>query len=578
MVGKSLIYRPSGRKEQHVVIPDVDHQEAVSIVSLPTDRSDRIKVLNKWNEDRKKAEMTSSNDSVLSDVTFSDATFSMKKPQKPASNTSVREAFGHDFILECENGERIFVPSMQGMLIKSHCRHIRKCLEGHTTKFIWGDEKDSNDEEGVITKKTWSPRTARHMIELLAEGTSWIENDMTKFVDLLRACDEVNVRLHLSSPINFHDVLDPSNSLQFFKLRNEKKYRFQLAGCIQSRQWMNLIQSGILLHMDSKVLMVSARSSPGKHENSEATLGRRQRRLMKCDNLYSEFKVYSNRSSINALYTILGVLSTTAKQKSKLDKKISRNKVPEQPDNFDESIQLVCKTLVGGLSENELNMFWRMTSASYTLSTPSEERLLQSANKPEVRCTNIGNLKICKRDPLAPSSASTAVTEMTGQTELTDHDELTHTDTSSHQDKADVAYENRTMTGTSFVALKHMFDPINRSSSEEPSINDPSLLPACLSISNPTPDTLGRFLNACATAPSKEADGEAPAAPPLPPPPKIGFDIIPSSSPSNGKGTMKFFVSNTSKRIREILDSMADYSGTSAVGEAEFRLEQLRHA
>merc|ERR1712238_610043 len=67
-------------------------------------------------------------------------------------------------------------------------------------------------------------------------------------------------------------------------------------------------------------------------------------------------------------------------------------------------------------------------------------------------------------------------------------------------------FQSRTITASSFIVLKHLFQPMNVSTNNSLSSDndnrakfDPSLLPACIMISNPTPDTLGRFINASAT-------------------------------------------------------------------------------
>ena len=133
-------------------------------------------------------------------------------------------------------------------------------------------------------------------------------------------------------------------------------------------------------------------------------------------------------------------------------------------------------------------------------------------------------------------------------------------------------FQYRTITTTSLMVLKHLFEPMNSlsegssSSSGEAAKLNPSLLPACILISNPTPDTLGRFLNASAVvANGNISDGSIN---------EIGWDILPPSPTTNsGKSTI-FFVSNTSQYVKGIVDYMADYSNTSVVGESDFTLKQ----
>ena len=126
---RSLVgpYR-SARSKEPVVVPDVEQSDGVSIVSIPKDRNDRIKMIDEWKETRKKKTPNdiSCSDSVLSDITFSAAPSSVPKEIR---GSTVGKASTHEFILECDNGERIYVPSIQGMVIKSRCQHVRFCLE-----------------------------------------------------------------------------------------------------------------------------------------------------------------------------------------------------------------------------------------------------------------------------------------------------------------------------------------------------------------------------------------------------------------------------------------------------------------
>jgi hypothetical protein len=133
-------------------------------------------------------------------------------------------------------------------------------------------------------------------------------------------------------------------------------------------------------------------------------------------------------------------------------------------------------------------------------------------------------------------------------------------------------YQTRTITTTSFMVLKHLFEPMNSlserssSSSGEAKFN-PSLLPACILISNPTPDTLGRFLNASATVASGNISADDSIN-------EVGWDILPPSPMTNNDKSTVFFVSNTSQYVKGIVDYMADYSNTSVVGESDFTLKQ----
>merc|ERR1712238_630785 len=89
-------------------------------------------------------------------------------------------------------------------------------------------------------------------------------------------------------------------------------------------------------------------------------------------------------------------------------------------------------------------------------------------------------------------------------------------------------FQSRTITASSFIVLKHLFQPMNVSTNNSLSSDndnratfDPSLLPACIMISNPTPDTLGRFINASAMVRRSTSEDATHT---------MGWDILPSSS------------------------------------------------
>ena len=108
---------------------------------------------------------------------------------------------------------------MQGKLIKCRCRRFRVSLgsSGDGVLIVGGPDSDGNTKEQeekskrdnrILAKETWSST-----IELLTIGTTWIKNDHRRFIELSRACEEINVRLCLGSPINYHDILDRASTL-----------------------------------------------------------------------------------------------------------------------------------------------------------------------------------------------------------------------------------------------------------------------------------------------------------------------------------------------------------------------------
>eukprot|EP00536_Pseudo-nitzschia_multiseries_P010571 jgi/Psemu1/67489/estExt_Genemark1.C_3270030 len=704
----------------------VEVEDDISIVSIAVDRPHRLQMESKTNGNRnsisKKTDAVPCAQSVMSDVSFNTlpVLFEDDLSDDDEFDNSLSDPMStkHAFLVECNNGEQIYVPSWKGRLIKARCRHFRMALGRHSGSCTLvvgvGNSSNStinstisNSEEKtdlatgsetetyvlnnrVLHKKNWSPRTARHIIELLTDGNTWIEHESKhhrRFVELLKACDELSVRLCLGSVINYHDVLDPANSLRFFQLSgNTSLHRFRLTGTITSWQWVQLLRSGVLLHLNStRVLMLSSRESDNLSER------RTQQRLSKCDDLYSEFSVYSEKSTMNTLYTIFDLLSTTglSNQTQKIERRGNKNEHRSGPSavrSFDESFRIIFRTQKGALREDDINNLWRMTSASYTLSTPDESGFLlqlhrnrieelplvpppsnNHPNQPPAPPPRPPHMDLLEREnngidendddddddddndnddddnnddkcdeTSVVSGASTVSSYTAADSYLDDNESVDElptrnipvrhptppsatgigalpfppssvTDADHHPNhesrRCQPTFETRTITGTSLVVLKHLFDPINNIPNHRhrfepnlqrhsqikysnPSDMSPSLLPACLSISNPTPDTLGRFLNACtrilgsgSISHSEGAGGTAAAASIIIP--KIGYRFVPPLASSTTKGKLDavgtvFFVSGTSRSIKEVLAHMADYSQTSIVGDADFELEQFR--
>ncbi|OEU23266.1 hypothetical protein FRACYDRAFT_233438 [Fragilariopsis cylindrus CCMP1102] len=603
--------------------------------------------------------------------------------------------------------ERVYVPSIQGKLIKSRCKHFRVLLRSGggviyvdkkttednslddtyasnsasnstavddskkdlsaaatkkkptppTTIITTKTTNNNNNNNRILTKEAWSSRTTRHIIELLTEGTTWIENNVCRFAELCNACEEINVRLCLGSLINYHDIIDRASTYRFFQLRDINKYQFKIIGTIKSWQWMNLLQRGILLLCKTNVLMLtiappndgtghlpmSATSSKIVTKVNTSAQQPQQQRLLKCDDLYTEFCVYSEKSKINVLYTILDLFSISnndneSEGKSKSSTRLSRSTSIGDGNNTTrpqlEEFKIIYKTRIGDLHEQDVNMLWRMTSSSYTLSTEDEEDFLRKEDEEEVNSNeeamahhpqdsishshdmndndndNANESRNIRRMSIGDDSETEASTSSEGtfadetivekeNKNNDDNDTESRSSRSNSNGSSNISHEShtgsttsphatmtlspppvnrkskfqyRTITTTSFMVLKHLFEPMNSLSKGDSSSSggaakfNLSLLPACILVSNPTPDTLGRFLNAsAAVANGNISDGSIN---------EVGWDILPPSpTTTNGQSTV-FFVSNTSQYVQGIVDYMADYSNTSVVGESDFTLKQ----
>jgi hypothetical protein len=549
-------------------------------------------------------------------------------------------AASHEFLIQCKNGEMVFVPSNQGKAIKTRCRHFKYLLglsimtTNSSTTITTTKTQDDYIEDRIVKKESWSIGTARHIIELLTQGTTWIPNDYKRFEALKNACKEIDIPgLCLGSMINYHDILDQASTLKFFELASAThKYQFQFCGVVQSWQWMYLLHKDILLLPKKKsqqVLMLTVApptdgtkadlpTSSSRSTKIVTKLGGppNHQRLAICDELCSEFSVYSGTGSssgsnkIQALLLILNVLSkgrvcsngggntedinggtTKESRLSTSLKKVARHPSPSSMEEY----KIVYKTHIGGLSEQDLNMMWRLTSASYTIALPEERRYLVEKSH-RARAVALGGTNPAKYHGVGDDENNmtdtnhTRVTEVSTSSNSSSHDEdvasfesvpsstADHlrvrfdTDTNHEEQQR---YQIRTITGNSFMILRHLFEPVNSTVEEGEDVlpkhhsrhqNLKSCLPASLILYDPTPDTLGRFLNAAATVSAMNSSGSIVT--------DIGWDFLVPPSLSRSLSFI-FFFSGTSDQVHQLLEFLADYSRSAIVeGLGDFNFNQ----
>ncbi|KAG7365709.1 hypothetical protein IV203_028379 [Nitzschia inconspicua] len=565
-----------------------DQDEALSVVSVATSN-------NFWgsvNHEQERKKKNSGAVSVMSDL----SQISEADVADETMFTHDLTLHGNEFVIQCKRGDMLFVANAQAKIIKARCRHFRLLLStgrgGHViipnasdVQTDKGKEnKDKNDtstglqDNRILHKETWSIGTARRVIELLTEGTTWIENDHRHFRNLSKACDECDIKLCLGSLINYHDILDQESTFRFFDLISLNNYQFKFQAIISSWQWMHLLHKGILLLPKCKVLMITVAppsgGTPLLPTSAKATATKispslpNQQRLAKCDTLCSEFCVYSTHGSkINALLTILDFLSKskTNDTDATTTPKTSQRRLTKgiAPEKF----QIVYQTRIGSIAQDDLNMLWRLTSASYTLSTPNERQYLPKMELSPSKAVEV--------------PATVATSTNTSHKDGDDQSLTSHEDPSTpplHPLCKDVSplppspskipvtapimpalppssdrFQFRTLTGTSCMVLRQLFDPLN--------VEDENL-PACILVSNPSPDTLGRFLNAASSAKRKHHFNVA----------TVGWDILVRGSGCNNiknssscNSETIFFVSSTTMEIKDILEYLSDYNSSAIV-------------
>jgi hypothetical protein len=398
----------------------------------------------------------------------------------------------NEFVVECKGGEMVFVTAVQGRAVKTSCHFFRDRLIADS---VQGDGR-------IVRMSEWSVATVRRLIEILTTGSTWIENDASCFSELLNTAKEAGIDLRLGSLINYHDILDKEGTQKFFNMFNLEKYQFKLRATVKSSQWMHLMKKGVLLLLKSKVLMVKIASKNANRSQKRGSPS--NERLAKCDSICSEFCVYAN-GNVNALLAIMDVLSPAHTPKEK----VVRN-------TQEEEFKLVFKTSAGYLPQEDLDMLWRITTSSYTMSTVEEQGYLYS--KPE------------KSDASSSSNGASESAAPTNSTALA----LVGQALPSKQKE----YQCRSMTGTSFLVLKHLFDSVN---------TDDGDLSASLVVKAPTPDTLGRLINA--TRQCQEHD--------------LGFNLEQNV----------YFAATTSREMKHVLAYLADYS-SSAIVAGDFKMSE----
>jgi hypothetical protein len=400
-------------------------------------------------------------------------------------------------------------------------------------------------------------------VELLTTGSTWIENDASCFDELVQAAEHVSVELRLGSLINYYDMLGKQDTTKFFKMLDLEKYQFKFQATVKSWQWLELMRRGILLLLKAKVIMVKA--APKIAHKAQTRPAPTKERLTKCDSIRSEFCVYAD-GKMNVLLTMLDILNpvTTDEEKKK--------RHAEQ-----EEIRIVYLSKIYSLRQEDLDMLWRVTSASYTIASSEDRKYMEShwrvedflkqSTAPPNAHKNDNCSIVHERpeksgsigDETSLGSKSTAMAGTIGSRMLTTahaggrrpipksiETAIPKTIVTVKSDESSKASSDalhcRTISCNSFLVLKHLFDSINEQEED---------FPASLIVKSPTPDTLGRLINACRASPDERSE--------------LGVDI----------NNNTYFATKSSKEVKAMLNYLADYS-SSAVVSGDFKLVEFK--
>lgn len=437
--------------------------------------------------------------------------------------------YPHEFVIQCKDDETVFVTAWQGKKALGRCAHLRELVVASS----------DNGNGQIVHQPSWSVSNVRRVIEVLTMGSTWIENDVAAFEEFQKIAKELWIDIRLTSLINYQDMLTNSTTDMFFKMMHFENYQFKISATVRSSQWLQLLKMGILLMSKSKVLSLKMAKFESSKTKKTGAAGPSQERLAKCDNIFSDFCVYAH-SNMQAVFSIMNLLAVP----------VAGGKNKGQRQRHGEEIKVIFRIRTGSLSHDELALLWRMTDSSFTLSTPEEQAYLDSFQLKDTMETEPSKALVPGKSKGVDSSqqpsqtqgsdcsvtgASTVVSSLgvPNQIKVQTCSQDIGPPAQSSQD-----YHCRTLSGRSFLALKQLFDSINAS---EPH------LAACLLVRAPTPDTLGRLINA-----TRETSIF-----------RLDFDLSESV----------YFACKTSSEIKKMLAYLSDYSN-SAVIKGDFQLCQ----
>jgi hypothetical protein len=455
----------------------------------------------------------------------------------------------NEFVIQCKDDEMVYVTAYDGKRILKRCPSLRELLE----------ECHRQGNGQILHQPLWTPANVRRLIELLLHGRTWIENDAAIFQSFQSAAEQLSLDIRLTSLINFQDGLSAHSTQEFFKLSDEAHYQFKLSAAIRSTQWLALLDSGVLLLSKCNLLSLKLGWKTDPLTTHEIPT---QERLEKCDRLQSDFSVYG-QSNMQGVFGIMNLLAPSKRE----NKKKTRQPKQEEPE-----IKVICRVCVGSLQQSDLAMLWRMTDCSFTVTSTEDQAYLdyfhQEGNHPTTYNAKSPSfdkefkIDLCQNKVSMESSESTDQSSSSSTSDTVcvpkgieiGESSCANTSLETPQIAATGVscsheYVYRTLSGHSFLALQHILESIHGTTEPDSA--------ACLVVRAPTPDTLGRLINATIHTSI----------------PRLDFELRNESSEQGAAAT--FYACKRTREIQNMLEYLADYS-SSAVVKGDFHLCERR--
>ena len=432
---------------------------------------------------------------------------------------------GDGFLIECSDGQVLGVTEKQAKVLTQNCEFFRNCFKHGTVE----------TQHNLLRKPDWSLEIARHIAELVVKGCTTLAT-LELYSQFMEATDQALLDVRLCSFVNYMDPFSVGgieSHHRFLELINPQKYRFKLKGSIKSEQWIQLLANkGILLNREETNYVCKL------HKANQVPDRDRIAARRKLDTKVSEYLVHADRT-ISAILEIEKMLEMENTGEDDLDDLENRD---EQFSIYFETTQPIPREqheLIDRLAGGEAYIRTCADAAEYKTegyTVQASFDVLKRAIEP----------LCCMEDNSANTSPTATEESNIDDSDAKDATKGTGDDNGGDPDGNKEEHED-IIAGSGIKPAPATTPPIRNYKFED---NKSNMIHCSLRVDNPTPDTLGRFINACQHAQDY--------------PSTLGLDAA----------TNRYFCRKTVRDIHAILVYMSDYSTSSKI-QGDFTLYEL---
>lgn len=345
-------------------------------------------------------------------------------------------------------------------------------------------------QKGVLQKPDWTLAVARHLVEVLVKGRTALPN-LELYQQVMEAGDQALVDLRLCSFVNYMDPTLQRDHRFLDLVSNPETFCFTLKANVTSLQWLELLDKDIVLNRESTNYVV-------KLHNDQVLSEHQMNSKRMLDTQLSEYLVHAERP-VQAMLMIRDVLAASQSRDLRAPPLAHGSCTEERFSIYFETTKTIPR--------EHHQLIARLAGGEAYIRTCADASEFQTEGY-----TVRASVDVLKR-AIEPLICPDETKQSNGIEQQPD-------DTSVHIDD------------TVAKAIPNSF------------------IPCSLRIDHPTPDTLGRFVNACQLA--KDFPGT------------LGLDV----------SINRFFCRKSLQDVYIILSYMADYS-TPAKISGTFVLHEL---